>query len=290
MEQGPTPPEGPVVGLGPSRFGAAGRAYRRALARVLRPYSVVQHTVNLDTARRLERLEQRVGVPVDGAAPPPGGAWAGHPDGNGAPAVWSPPDLEAAMEEIFTTADPAVFESSGRQQAETLQDLFGPQDVVLDVGCGVGRVARYVAPSCRRLLAADSSPQMLALARERIGGEAPNISFVTVDGTRLPVGDDAVDLVYSVLVLQHLEREHAFAMLREIRRVLKRGGRAYLTFPNILSDEYLDTFLGYVRDGEAADPRRARLYTPQEVERLLPAAGFAIDQLDAGVEIVAVCS
>jgi len=44
-----------------------------------------------------------------------------------------------------------------------------------------------------------------------------------------------------------------------------------------------------VRDGQVTNPARARIYTPQEVERILPAAGFEIAELDAGVEIVAVC-
>ncbi len=89
--------------------------------------------------------------------------------------------------------------------------------------------------------------------------------------------------------LQHLEREDAFALLRDLRRALRPGGRAFLTFPNLLSDAYLAAFVEQVDRGEVANPARARAYTPQEVERLLPAAGLPIERLDAGVEIVAVC-
>ena len=39
-----------------------------------------------------------------------------------------------------------------------------------------------------------------------------------------------------------------------------------------------------------ANPARARFYTPEEVRRLLPAAGFAVDRLEPGIEIVVVCS
>ena len=47
-------------------------------------------------------------------------------------------------------------------------------------------------------------------------------------------------------------------------------------------------FLDYARTGEIANPARARMYTPQEVARLLPAAGFDVD-IEADVEIFAVC-
>ena len=36
-------------------------------------------------------------------------------------------------------------------------------------------------------------------------------------------------------------------------------------------------------------PRRARFYTPEEAQRLLPAAGLRIEKLTAGTEIVLVC-
>ena len=103
------------------------------------------------------------------------------------------------------------------------------------------------------------------------------------------IPDDAVDVAYSLITLQHLEREDAFALLRELRRVVRPGGRAFLTFPNLLSDVYLAAFLDQVDRGEVANPARARAYTPQEVERLLPAAGFAVERLDPGVEIAVVC-
>ena len=66
------------------------------------------------------------------------------------------------------------------------------------------------------------------------------------------------------------------------------AGAIYLTFPNLLSDEYLGSFLGYVDGGEVANSRRARFYTPAEVERLLSAADLTVDELTAGTEIVVV--
>jgi ubiquinone/menaquinone biosynthesis C-methylase UbiE len=193
------------------------------------------------------------------------------------------------MKAIFNGDDTELFEKTGREQAELIAPLL-PSDeaVVVDIGCGIGRVARYMAPRCKLIWAVDVSQEMLTMAAERLA-DIPNVRYARCADTRIPeIDDGSVDFVYSVLVLQHLEREDAFLMLREIRRILRPGGTAYLTFPNLLHDVYLSSFVTYAESGEAAtNPARARVYTPQEVERLLPAAGLSISNLTADIEIVA---
>jgi ubiquinone/menaquinone biosynthesis C-methylase UbiE len=201
---------------------------------------------------------------------------------------WRPPDVSGAMKAIFNGDDTEVFERTGREQAETLAALLpSPDSVVVDIGCGIGRVAKYMAPHSKLLWAVDVSAEMLTMAQERLSDQQ-NVSYARCTDTRIPdIADESVDFVYSVLVLQHLAREDAFLMLREIRRMLRPGGRAYLTFPNLLSDVYLESFVTYAESGEAAiNPVRARIYTPQEVERLLPAAGLTVADLQADVEII----
>jgi ubiquinone/menaquinone biosynthesis C-methylase UbiE len=216
-----------------------------------------------------------------------GGAHDG--DGAGYGGLWAPRDAAEARRLIINDADPEGFERSGRADAARLAELVGAGDVVLDLGCGIGRVALYVAPGCATLWAVDASDAMLEQARLRLA-DRRNVRVARCDGTRIPaVPDDAVDVAYSLLTLQHVEREDAFALLRELRRVVRPGGRCYLTFPNLLSDTYLDAFVAQAERGDVANPARARAYTPQEVERVLPAAGFSVERLDAGTEIVAVC-
>lgn len=200
---------------------------------------------------------------------------------------WRPPDVSRAMLAIFNGDDVELFEQTGRQQAEVLAPLLPSDAVVVDVGCGIGRVAKYLAPRCELLWAVDVSKEMLTMAAERLA-DVPNVRFARCADTRIPdIADASVDFVYSVLVLQHLEREDAFLMLREIHRILKPGGATYVTFPNLMSDVYLNSFVAYAESGEAAcNPARARVYTPQEVERLLPVAGLTVTSLQSDVEIV----
>ena len=202
---------------------------------------------------------------------------------------WLPRSEEQARRYILNDADPERFDRSGREAAERLGPHLGPESTVLDLGCGIGRVALYVAPRCRSLWVVDASPVMLRYARRRLADHS-NVRYARSRGTSVPdVPASSVDLVYSLLTLQHLEREDAFLLLEDTRRMLRPGGTAYLTFPNLLSDTYLDAFLGYARAGFSDRRARARFYTPQEVERVLGAAGLTVASLEAGTEIVAVC-
>jgi ubiquinone/menaquinone biosynthesis C-methylase UbiE len=203
--------------------------------------------------------------------------------------LWMPRSEEQARRYILNDPDPEAFDRSGREAAERLAPHLTPESIVLDLGCGIGRVATHVAPLCRTLWAVDASPLMLRYARRRLAGQA-NVRYARCRGTVVPeVPSGSVDLVYSLLVLQHLEREDAFLLMQEVRRVLRPGGTAYLTFPNLLSDTYLQAFLGYARAGHSTRRARARFYTPQEVERVVPAAGLPIASIEPGTEIVVVC-
>jgi ubiquinone/menaquinone biosynthesis C-methylase UbiE len=202
---------------------------------------------------------------------------------------WNATTVSDAMKLIVVNDDESFFEDSGKDAAGPIITFLRNDSVVLDLGSGIGRIAKHVAPHCARLLLADISPAMLEMAVERLAG-FDNISVTQAAATSVPdVADATIDLVYSVLVLQHLEREDAFLMVRDVRRMLKPGGIAYLTFPNLLYDGYLASFIQYAESGEVANKARARFYTPSEVERVTLAAGFESVELREAPDIVAIC-
>ena len=81
-------------------------------------------------------------------------------------ALWQPQTMSEAMDLVLNETDPDVFDAAGRVDAETLRPLISPTDTVLDLGCGVGRVALHVAPLCRTLWAVRSS-QTCSTSRRR---------------------------------------------------------------------------------------------------------------------------
>jgi ubiquinone/menaquinone biosynthesis C-methylase UbiE len=102
-----------------------------------------------------------------------------------------------------------------------------PDAVVVDVGCGTGYALRRLAPrvSRGRLVGVDPTPQMLAIARERAADD-PNghrIEFVEAPAERLPLDDDAADLVLAFDAIDHWD--DAGTGLSEIARILRPGGR-----------------------------------------------------------------
>jgi SAM-dependent methyltransferase len=216
------------------------------------------------------------------------GAGSGS-QGVGYAARWRPRSTSEARQLILTCEDESQFEETGHAHAEVLLGLVDAGSTVLDLGCGIGRIALYVVPHCGDFWAVDLSPDMLDMARRRLAG-AGSVRYALCAGTCVPdVKDESIDFLYSILVLQHIEREDAFLLMEEVVRMLRPGGRAYLTWPNI--EHTLRDFVDYARAGETSNPSRARMYTRSEVEAIVPAAGFsAFEILEELPNIVALCT
>jgi ubiquinone/menaquinone biosynthesis C-methylase UbiE len=113
-------------------------------------------------------------------------------------------------------------------EEETVSLASAP--AILDLGCGPGALALRLARRCpdRAVIGVDLSPAMVRMARARAAREglAERVRFLEGNAAALPLDDGAFDLVVSTLSLHHW-RDRA-AALREIHRVLKPGGRAWI--------------------------------------------------------------
>ncbi len=97
----------------------------------------------------------------------------------------------------YSLGDPGLLQAATDELLAWLDSerLLSPDRDVLDLGCGIGRVAAALAPRVRSVLGIDVSPAMVAQARRRHGGAA-NLRFETTPGTGLP--DWPCDLVLAV--------------------------------------------------------------------------------------------
>jgi ubiquinone/menaquinone biosynthesis C-methylase UbiE len=96
-------------------------------------------------------------------------------------------------------------------------------ETVLDLACGPGFFSRAFAAAGAKVVGADISEELIAMAREHVKGA----DFHVASARRLPfVGDASVDAVAIVLAIQNIEGvKDVFA---ECRRVLKPMGRLYV--------------------------------------------------------------
>jgi SAM-dependent methyltransferase len=184
-----------------------------------------------------------------------------------------------ARDAVLTGSTAETFESTAKSDADRVRRHLRGRDLVLNIGCGLGRVDLYLAPHVREIWAIDVSGEMLARAKERLNAHA-NVRLLEVGNRDFLAAfeDGAMDLVFSYLVLQHLEKEDAVTYLREAARVLKPGGVLVTQFPNYLSPEYERVLLV---ESQVADrsPGRVRPYPEAEVRRTLEVLGYEIVEL-----------
>jgi SAM-dependent methyltransferase len=133
----------------------------------------------------------------------------------------------------YGAPDTERFWSSGEETLRVFSERLGvsvaPDDVVLDVGCGIGRLTRALAGRSREVLALDVSADMLAQAK-KLNPQLENVSWLQGDGVSLaPVQAASVDAIVSFVVFQHIpDPAITLGYVREMGRVLRpRGWSAF---------------------------------------------------------------
>jgi len=127
--------------------------------------------------------------------------------------------------------DEQVFWDGGGEALETMlaavDQPVAPEETVVDIGCGVGRMSRALAKRTRRVLAIDVSSEMISQGR-KLNAHVENIEWLHGDGRSLrPIEDGSVDGCFSHVVFQHLpDPELTFGYIREMGRVLRPAGWA----------------------------------------------------------------
>jgi SAM-dependent methyltransferase len=123
------------------------------------------------------------------------------------------------------------FFETGRREIEGVIEYLlsmglstDPALPVLDFGCGVGRLTRALSHRFRECWGVDISPTMVRMAEE-FNRDRDGCHFLLNEKDDLrQFADETFGLVYTSIVLQHIQRTYVERYLRELIRVLKPGG------------------------------------------------------------------
>jgi ubiquinone/menaquinone biosynthesis C-methylase UbiE/DNA-binding transcriptional ArsR family regulator len=147
-----------------------------------------------------------------------------------------------------------------------------PIESLLDAGTGTGRMLELLSPHIRRGVGIDVSPEMLAIARDRLAG-ASNCQVRLADVYRLPfptgTADQGFDAVLFHQVLHYLDDPQAAVV--DAARVLKAGGRMVIA-------DFAPHELEFLR-GELAHRRLG--FSDREVQAWFHAAGLKMVATEA---------
>ncbi len=131
----------------------------------------------------------------------------------------------------YNAGDERFFWEQGAKDLDTmLASVDAPPlragDDVLDIGVGVGRLSKALAPRVGSLTGIDVSREMIARAAQNLA--ADDVRLIVGDGVSLaPLGDAEFDVVVSLVVFQHIpDPQVTLGYVREIGRVLRPGGWA----------------------------------------------------------------
>jgi len=155
-------------------------------------------------------------------------------------------------------------------EAAILKRLPDKIENLLDLGTGTGRMLELLAPRAGRAVGIDASPDMLAIARDRLStAHLGNAQVRLGDLFRLPFANDAgFDAVLFHQVLHYLDDPGS--AVAEAARVMAKGG-------HLLVADFAPHGLEFLRDDDA---HRRLGFSDREVEGWFAGAGLRLAKVD----------
>lgn len=196
--------------------------------------------------------------------------------------------MSSKLEEILTNVGDLGF----RRRIITLLGYLDikASDFVLDCGCGEGFYSLLLSELYQcRVIAVDTDRELLEKAKKWIG-ERKNVSFQVADVIELPFGDETFDKIILSEVLEHIPADGK--AIKEVYRVLKKGGIVGITVPNHNYPLFWDPFnkireyfgLGHFSPNSGfwggIWAMHLRLYYPEEIKKLVEKTGFKIKKIE----------
>ena len=157
--------------------------------------------------------------------------------------------------------------SNDRRQSSLMYLEDRPAGYVLDLGCGDGQMLHRLGGKGWKGIGIDFDAKAIQTARQRYGGLEMEFKQTDLFGAGFK------DATFDAVIMNHV-MEHVPApvpLLREVRRVLKNGGRLVATTPNLgsMGHEWFDACWRGLEP-----PRHLHVFTLRALEMAARQAGF----------------
>jgi 2-polyprenyl-3-methyl-5-hydroxy-6-metoxy-1,4-benzoquinol methylase len=151
-------------------------------------------------------------------------------------------------------------------------------DFVLDVGCGSGVISSYLAKKYNaKVVGIDGNQDAIDFAKKNFPEVSFQCSLVDDDFSLMT----EVDSIYCLELIEHIHENQANILLNNFFRLLKPGGRLFLTTPNYKSAwpliERAMDFMGVAP--RLSEDQHVTFYNPETLRKIVINNGFDVKHI-----------
>lgn len=137
---------------------------------------------------------------------------------------WDPQNFREHYEKLFKESW-MLQEQEKRRLDFYLNTLhFKDSDILLDAGCGYGRLSKILVNNVKKIIGIDINEDNILYAKEYVGTEKFEGHVVDLSKGILPFSNESFDKIVIDNVLMFLNKEEQQNLFKEIGRVIKKGG------------------------------------------------------------------
>jgi SAM-dependent methyltransferase len=129
-----------------------------------------------------------------------------------------------------------AFRKIGKESIDNLINFLQKYNIdlsdkkIVELGCGAGRETEFLSKICKEIIALDISAEMLNRFRQRLG-QIQNVKLGCIIRDFSIIEDLYVDMIYSVLTLQHNPEDMVERIFQDGHRILKPNGLFIFQIP-----------------------------------------------------------
>jgi len=140
--------------------------------------------------------------------------------------IWDSKVNENVAYEVWNESNPVKWESMAFHcAAKIVKNIKGAKNV-LEIGSGIGRLTVRIATRLGvKVIGLDISQKMIDRAAKHKA-----VKYILGDGRKVPLEDNSIYAVYSMITFQHIPNKAFQGYIKEIGRVLKLNGVAYFQY------------------------------------------------------------